>query len=241
LQGRERVGRAGACRTEGSIEVVERRFAAVGHQSVPESDWRSEILEAQKPVEAAVSRYSTLAPVYELWARVTESRSRRRVLEIAEVRDGEAVLEVATGTGAQLVSLAQCNPSGRTVGIELSDGMLAQTRKRLQGAGLISVELVRGDALRLPFDDNSFDLLVNGYMLDLLMREDIPRALAEFKRVMRPAGRLVLSNMTGASDTVTACGTGFTRAGSTSRPTAEECSPHRSWPNSGSPRSAAST
>ena len=56
--------------------------------------------------------------------------------------------------------------------------MLAQARKRLQAAGLTSVELVRGDALRLPFDDDSFDLLVNGYMLDLLTREDIPRALA---------------------------------------------------------------
>ncbi len=65
----------------------------MAHQSAPESDWRSEILEAQKPVEAAVSRYSTLAPVYELWARVTESRPRRRVLELAEVRDGEAILK----------------------------------------------------------------------------------------------------------------------------------------------------
>ncbi len=55
--------------------------------------------------------------------------------------------------------------------------MLAQTARRLQAAGLASVELLRGDALRLPFGDESFDLLVNGYMLDLLVREDIPRAL----------------------------------------------------------------
>jgi len=168
----------------------------MAHQSAPESPWRSQILEAQQPVEAAVRRYSTLAPVYELWARVTESRPRRRVLELADVRDGESILEVATGTGTQLVSLARRNQSGRTVGVELADGMLAQTRNRLQAAGLASVELVRGDALALPFDDESFDLLVNAYMLDLLAREDIPRALAEFKRVIRPAGRLVLSNMT---------------------------------------------
>jgi ubiquinone/menaquinone biosynthesis C-methylase UbiE len=162
----------------------------------PEPDWRSQILEAKRPLDAAVGAYSTLAPVYELWARVTESRPRRRVLELANVRNGEDILEVATGTGAQLVSLAQRNRSGRTAGVELADGMLAQTRKRLRAAGLTSVELVRGDALRLPFDDDSFDLLVNAYMLDLLAREDIVRALAEFKRVMRPGGRLVLSNMT---------------------------------------------
>lgn len=163
---------------------------------VPQAGWRSQILEAHQPVDDAVGRYSTLAPVYELWAQFTESRPRRRVLELADVHDGEAILEVATGTGAQLVSLAQRNPSGRTVGIELAEGMLSQTRKRLQAAGLTSAELVRGDALQLPFADESFDLLVNGYMLDLLPREDIPRALVEFKRVMRPGGRLVLSNMT---------------------------------------------
>ncbi len=163
---------------------------------LPEPDWRSQILEAKRPLDAAVGRYSTLAPVYELWARITESRPRQRVLELANVRDGEDILEVATGTGAQLVSLARRNPSGRTAGAELADGMLAQTRKRLRAAGLTSVELVRGDALRLPFDDDSFDLLVNAYMLDLLAREDIVRALAEFKRVVRPGGRLVLSNMT---------------------------------------------
>jgi ubiquinone/menaquinone biosynthesis C-methylase UbiE len=168
----------------------------MAYKSPTESDWRSQILEVQQPLDAAVRRYSRLAPVYELWARTAEARPRRRVLELAEVRDGEAILEVASGTGAQLVALAQRNPSGRTVGLELAEGMLAQTRKRLQAAGLVAVELVRGNALELPFEDQGFDLVVNGYMLDLLARDDIPRALAEFKRVLRPGGRLVLSNMT---------------------------------------------
>jgi demethylmenaquinone methyltransferase / 2-methoxy-6-polyprenyl-1,4-benzoquinol methylase len=160
------------------------------------SQWRSQVLEAQLPLEAAVRRYSTIAPLYEIWARLTESHARRRVLELANVQDGESILEVATGTGVQLVSLASRNPSGRTAGVELADRMLAQTRKRLRAAGLGSVELVRASALTLPFEDESFDLVVNAYMLDLLAREDIPRALTEFKRVLRPNGRLVLSNMT---------------------------------------------
>lgn len=161
-----------------------------------DSSWRSQVLEAQLPLDAAVRRYSTIAPVYEIWARLTESHARRRVLELANVKDGESILEVATGTGVQLVSLASRNPSGRTVGVELAEKMLAQTRKRLRAAGLGSVEVVRASALSLPFDDESFDLVVNAYMLDLLARENIPRALAELKRVLRPNGRLVLSNMT---------------------------------------------
>jgi ubiquinone/menaquinone biosynthesis C-methylase UbiE len=165
---------------------------AVGRQS----DWSSQVLEVRQPHERVVALYSRLAPVYELWARLAESRPRARVLELAAVRDGETVLEVATGTGVQLVALAERNPSGRTVGIEPAEGMLAQTRRRLDRSGLARVELRKGSALELLFGDESFDLVTNGYMLDLLPIDDIPRALAEFRRVLRPGGRLVLSNMT---------------------------------------------
>jgi ubiquinone/menaquinone biosynthesis C-methylase UbiE len=128
--------------------------------------------------------------------RLTESRARERVAALAAVKDGEYVLEVATGTGVQLVDLARRNPTGRTAGVELSPGMVEQTRSRLREASLENVELVQGSGLELPFQDASFDLVVNGYMLDLLSREDIPKALKEFRRVLRPGGRLVLSNMT---------------------------------------------
>ncbi|MGH2951118.1 MAG: class I SAM-dependent methyltransferase [Solirubrobacterales bacterium] len=159
--------------------------------------WREQILEAHSSGESVARTYTRLAPVYELWARLTEAQPRRRVLELAAIDPPADVLEVATGTGAQLVRIAQANDGGRTVGVELADGMLAQTRRRLAAAGLAErVELHQASALELPLPDRSFDLLVNGYMLDLLPREDIPRALSEFRRVLRPGGRLVLSNMT---------------------------------------------
>jgi ubiquinone/menaquinone biosynthesis C-methylase UbiE len=161
----------------------------------PGRHWREEILEARDPPERVSRIYSRLAPVYEAWARVTESKARSRVLELADVRPGERVLEVAAGTGVQLVRLARANPGGRTVGVEVSEGMLAQARRRAE-RGAPAVELLKASALELPFDGESFDLLVNSYMLDLLPRDDIPRALAEFKRVLAPGGRLVLSNMT---------------------------------------------
>src|SRR4051812_17590650 len=154
------------------------------------------VLEARGDPGRVIARYTRIAPRYELWARLTESRARKRVLELAAVGDGDAVLEVATGTGAQLVALARRNRSGRTVGVELADGMLRQTRQRLTAADLGTVELYQADARALPFPDDSFDLIVNGYMLDLLPNADIPAALREFRRVMRPGGRLVLSNMT---------------------------------------------
>ncbi len=160
-----------------------------------DQDWRQQILEAKEPPERVPRMYSRVAPVYEAWARATESKARRRVLELAGVKPGEDVLEVATGTGVQLMRLAEANSGGRTVGVEISDGMLAQARRRIDRAGP-TVELLKASALELPFEAESFDLLVNSYMLDLLPRDGIPRALAEFKRVLRPGGRLVLSNMT---------------------------------------------
>jgi ubiquinone/menaquinone biosynthesis C-methylase UbiE len=165
----------------------------------PEGEnWRSQILEVnQKRPERVVGAYTRLARLYEAWARLTETRARRRLLELAAPRSGEDVIEVATGTGVQLVELARRNPSGTTVGVEPARGMLAEARKRLAAAGIEQrVELVRASALALPFDDKNFDLVVNSYMLDLLPRDDIPRALAEFGRVLRSGGRIVLSNMT---------------------------------------------
>lgn len=159
-------------------------------------DWRSEVLEVRRDRDWDLRFYSRVAPVYEVWATLAESKARRRVLQLAELRDPEDVLEVAAGTGKQLAALALRNPHGRTVGVDLADGMLARARRRLARAGLESVELRRGDALALPFADASFDLIVNSYTLDLLPRADIPRALGEFRRVLRRGGRLVLSNMT---------------------------------------------
>jgi ubiquinone/menaquinone biosynthesis C-methylase UbiE len=170
------------------------------HMADPaDPDWRSQILEADKPGPDAVRTYSRLAPVYEIWARLTESKARSRVMELAGPVDGEAVLEIATGTGVQLLGLASRNQSGRTVGIELAGPMLEQARRRLESAGLSDqVELKQADALDLPFEEQSFDLVTNSYMLDLMSRDEIPKALGEMKRVLRPGGRLVLSNMTKA-------------------------------------------
>ena len=159
-------------------------------------DWRSEVLEVRRDRDWDLRFYSRVAPVYEVWAALAESKARRRVQKLAEVRDQEAVLEVAVGTGKQLAALAGRNPGGRTVGVDLADGMLARARRQLARDGLEGVELRRGDALALPFADASFDLVVNSYTLDLLPRADIPKALGEFRRVLRPGGRLVLSNMT---------------------------------------------
>jgi ubiquinone/menaquinone biosynthesis C-methylase UbiE len=140
--------------------------------------------------------YRKIAPGYDLWAGVTESKARDRCLEIAAIQDGESVLEVAVGTGLAFERILKANPSGRNEGIDLTEAMLIRAEKRAASAGIKNYHLAVGDAYALDFPDNDFDVLINNYMFDLLPEDDFPTVLAEFRRVLRPGGRLVLVNMT---------------------------------------------
>jgi ubiquinone/menaquinone biosynthesis C-methylase UbiE len=140
--------------------------------------------------------YRRIAPVYDLWAHLTEARARRRCLELAGIRNGERVLEVAVGTGLLFAEIVRSNPDGRNEGIDATDAMLERARRRVVRLGGNHHEhLAVGDARRLDFPDASFDVLVNTYMFDLLPEEDFAGVLAEFARVLCPGGRMVLVNM----------------------------------------------
>ena len=144
----------------------------------------------------AASLYDRLAPVYDIWGRLTESKARNRCLELASIKRGESVLEVAVGTGLAFEQLVQTNPTGRNTGIDISRGMLSRAEHRLRKAGLSNFQLSSASATEIPEPDSSFDVLLNNYMFDLLEEGLWPAVLREFLRVLRPDGRLVLANMT---------------------------------------------
>ena len=140
--------------------------------------------------------YKNIASVYDIWARLAESKARNRCLELARIRDGESVLEVAVGTGLTFLEILRLNFTGQNEGIDLTEEMLNRAKEKAENLGAINYRLEIGDAYNLPYPDNSFDLVINNYMFDLLPEEDFSVVLAEFKRVLRPGGRLVLVNMT---------------------------------------------
>src|SRR5512143_1569310 len=114
---------------------------------------------------------------------------RRRVLAAAGVAPGAQVLDVACGTGVLAeAALHLVGPSGRVVGLDPSAGMLLQARRRgVRG-------LVLGVAEALPFPDASFDLVTMGYALRHVA--DLTATFAEYRRVLRPGGRVLVLEIT---------------------------------------------
>lgn len=105
-----------------------------------------------------------------------------------QVRPGMALLDLGCGPGTQTVALAaRLLPGGRAVGMDLSQTMIDEARRRVAGTDL-PVEFEVGDALALPFADDTFDACRTERML--IHVPDAPAALAEMARVTRPGGRV---------------------------------------------------
>lgn len=129
------------------------------------------------------------APHYDWICRVmsagTGSRYRREVLARAGLRPGMRLLDVATGTGLVAREAAAILGPGRgVVGLDPSRGMLHECRKAVPSP------LVRGFGESLPFGEGSFDMLSMGYALRHV--PDLERAFREYRRVLKPEGRVVI-------------------------------------------------
>ncbi len=139
--------------------------------------------------------YSKVAWFYDFWSLLTESKAAKKVIEMADIKDGEHILEVAVGTGLVFKEILKRNPGGINNGIEISPSMLLRADKRLSKLMNTNYVLDIGNAYDLPFKDNSFDLVINNFMIDLLPEKDFSRILSEFYRVLKPSGRAVISTM----------------------------------------------
>ena len=158
---------------------------------------------AKRKLDARISQseighvYDGIAGIYNLWGRLTETHARNRALELAEIQDGQHILEVAVGTGLAFYEIVRHNPHGHNLGIDLSKGMLEKAEQRLRTLGQTNYSLRIGTAFVLPLEDESVDVLMNNYMFDLIAFEDMGRVLMEFRRVLKTRGKLILVNMTG--------------------------------------------
>jgi len=122
-----------------------------------------------------------------------DRRWRRLAVELARPRDAVA-LDLATGTGDLAMELAR-QGSRFVVGADFCPEMVAAAvgKVRRNGSGA-AMSFLAGDAQQLPFPDNTFECLVNGFLLRNV--SDLDGALREFRRVLKPGGRLVCLDLT---------------------------------------------
>ena len=131
--------------------------------------------------ERTRSIYDHLAAVYPLSTMLFHSRAHRRALARSGVRDGMTVLEAATGSGEMFRRLVKVNPTGATIGFDLSPNMAARTgrlaHRRFPAARTLCQAV---DARQMPYRNETFDAVFCCYLLELLSGDDIARTLAEF-------------------------------------------------------------
>lgn len=132
------------------------------------------------------SVYDKITPVYDIWGKLTETKARNRAIEIADIKDGQNILEVAVGTGLAFYEIVKRNPNGTNTGIDISEGMLVKARKRLEAVrDEANYVLKKASAFNLPLENESFDTLINNYMFDLISFNDMDKIIDEFKRVLK--------------------------------------------------------
>jgi demethylmenaquinone methyltransferase/2-methoxy-6-polyprenyl-1,4-benzoquinol methylase len=145
-----------------------------------------------RPKRTTQQTYDRLSPIYHLLSASSEGPLTHLGIVLLAVQPGESVLEIGPGAGSALVELCQCSGlTGRVHGIDLSRGMLKQSRGRLTRAHLEkTISLHQGDGTALPYPARRYNAIFLSFTLELFSADDIPLVLGECRRVLRPGGRL---------------------------------------------------
>jgi arsenite methyltransferase len=161
---------------------------------------KSLVREAYRSIDMDTSHVAAQLYDPEQLALVPKSAISRALglgnhLRHADIKPGEVVLDLGCGGGIDTVIAAhETGPSGRVIGLDFLPEMLEKTAKAAAEAGLDNVETLEGEMESIPLPDDSIDHVISNGVINLSARK--MRVLSECARVLRPGGRLCVSDLT---------------------------------------------